>query len=273
MFLQSVTPLLPLRPFIDSFWVFESDFGVPFTSSRVIVPNGKPKIIIPYLNGLLAQDRSGSQERKEGEIHFVGNWDQSVVISSNTRKTGTIIIELTPAGAYRFAKIAMQEVSNQIIGFSDLYGTLGKNLQEQIGNIDYLSEKIRKIQQFLLSQLLVLNQHQGIVDFVTNSIYKSQGRIEIKELEQKTGYSKRYLSLLFNEYIGISPKTLAAIVRFQRFYHLWANAPSPSFYKDDLYQFYYDQSHFIKEFKRFTGYSPVRYAETDNEFGRIFYKE
>ncbi|MDJ1505335.1 helix-turn-helix domain-containing protein [Xanthocytophaga agilis] len=273
MFLQSITPLLPLCPFIDSFWVFESDFGVPYTSSRIIVPNGKAKIIIPYLNGLVAKDESGIRERREGEIHFVGNWDKSVVISSTTRKTGTVIIELTPAGAYRFAKIAMQEVCNQIISFEQLYGTSGKNIQEQIGNTDSLAAKIQQIQQFLLSQLQTLNQHQVIVDFLTDTILKSKGQIEIKTLEQKTGYSKRYLSLLFNEYIGMSPKTLAAIVRFQQFYQLWARTSSSAFYKEELYKYYYDQSHFIKDFKRFTGYSPVRYAETDNEFGRIFYKE
>jgi hypothetical protein len=43
------------------------------------------------------------------------------------------------------------------------------------------------------------------------------------------------------------------------------------FSDDDLYDYYYDQAHFIKEFKRFTGYTPQRYAELGNEFGKAFY--
>ncbi|HLT73624.1 MAG TPA: hypothetical protein VKZ68_01020 [Ohtaekwangia sp.] len=42
---------------------------------------------------------------------------------------------------------------------------------------------------------------------------------------------------------------------------------------DFMYRHFYDQAHFIKEFKRFTGYSPLRFSKSENEFGRIFYKE
>lgn len=95
--------------------------------------------------------------------------------------------------------------------------------------------------------------------------------VSIKEIETQTGYSKRYLDMLFKEHVGVSPKRLASIARFQIFYELWAKGKSKTFFKDDLYTYYYDQSHFIKEFKRFTGFTPQRFAEINNEFGRIFY--
>ena len=46
---------------------------------------------------------------------------------------------------------------------------------------------------------------------------------------------------------------------------------SPTFLRNNLYTYYYDQSHFIKEFKRFTGFTPQKYHEIVNEFGRAFY--
>ena len=102
-------------------------------------------------------------------------------------------------------------------------------------------------------------------------IHESHGTVSIKELENQTGYSKRYLDMLFKEHVGVSPKRLASIARFQIFYELWARRKSKTFFKDNLYSYYYDQSHFIKEFKRFTGFTPRKFAEIENEFGRIFY--
>ena len=271
MVLQTLLPEPPLQPYISSIWIFYSDFGLPVTSSRVIVPNGRAKIIIPFKNALFANFNNKVQERQEADIHFVGAWDESVVISSNTRETGTIGIELSPNGAYRFAGVAMQELTNKIFTFAELYGKRGADIQNRIADTEDVLRKVFLIQEFLIDLLRTRSQHQLVVDYVTNAILSADGLIEIKALERKTGYSKRYLSLLFNDYVGVSPKTLAAIIRFQKFYRLWAAQPMPDFYRNHLYNFYYDQSHFIKEFKRFTGYAPRRYAQTENEFGRIFY--
>jgi hypothetical protein len=45
-------PQEQLSPYVASFWVFESSFGVPMTDSRIIVPDGRAKILIPYKNSL-----------------------------------------------------------------------------------------------------------------------------------------------------------------------------------------------------------------------------
>jgi hypothetical protein len=67
-------------------------------------------------------------------------------------------------------------------------------------------------------------------------------------------------------YTGLHHSALT-FTRFQKFYFLWANSKATDFYKHDLYNFYYDQSHFIKELKNFTGgYSPFH-----NKF-RLFVK-
>jgi AraC-like DNA-binding protein len=86
------------------------------------------------------------------------------------------------------------------------------------------------------------------------------------------GYSKRYLDMLFKDHLGISPKTYSGIVRFQSFYKLWANTDNTNFYADNVYEMYYDQAHFIKEFKKYTGHSPKQYANLKNDFGKIFYR-
>jgi AraC-like DNA-binding protein len=91
----------------------------------------------------------------------------------------------------------------------------------------------------------------------------------IKELERRTGFTRRYLDQIFNRHVGLSPKTLAGIFRFQKFYRKWAQGLPYEALKEEINDYYYDQAHFTKEFKRMTGYSPGRFARgVINEFGR-----
>jgi AraC-like DNA-binding protein len=273
MQLTPITPFPQLSSFIRSFWLFESDFGNPLTSSRVIAPNGCVKIILPFENELFASSNSLSQQHCEGKIQFVGISDEPYVISTHSRRSGTIIIELTPQGACTFAPFGMDEVANNIVLFTDIYGHAGYQVEEHLRNtVDPLA-KATLLQQFLVTRLIPLRSQQMIVNYAVTAINQTYGKVTISQLEQRTGYSKRYLDILFKRFVGLSPKTLSSITRFQYFHTLWAQNPSPGFYRDEVFRFYYDQSHFIREFKRFSGYTPEQYAVTDNEFGRIFYKD
>lgn len=273
MLLKFIQPVPELQPYIDTMWVFESDFGVPVTDNRVIAPNGKAKIMVMYENPLFTNLDNVITTYKEHEILFIGIWDKPVVIGSNTRTTGTIGIELTPKGAYRFSKLPMYQLANLIFCFADIYGKEGAQLQEQMANTIAVGNKVDLIQQFLTGQLRKQNRSNGIVDYTVDLISSTYGLVEIKELERKTGYTKRYLDILYKEHLGISPKTLSTIIRFQHFYKLWANTDATDFFREAVYELYYDQSHFIKEFKRYTGYTPRQYAQAKNEFGKIFYKK
>ena len=77
----------------------------------------------------------------------------------------------------------------------------------------------------------------------------------------------------FTDKLGISPKNLSTIIRFKQYYNAVANNAELSFMKNDFYDFYYDRSHFMKEFKRFTGLSYSGFENKTNDFGKLFYKE
>jgi methylphosphotriester-DNA--protein-cysteine methyltransferase len=96
------------------------------------------------------------------------------------------------------------------------------------------------------------------------------GRVSIRQLEKITGYSRRYLDILFQRHVGLSPKVLAEIFRFQRLYGKLAELQSSEDLKDDVFDDYYDQAHFVKEFKQMTGYAPGKFLrEVPNQLGRL----
>ncbi len=273
MILKRIVPHPELQPFIDTFWIFESDFGVPTEDTRVIAPNGKAKFIYSYLNGLSTIEDYIQTDYKEHDIFFIGIWDKPVTLTSKATATGTIGIELTPNGLHRFTRLPAFEIVNKIYSFTDIYGVAGRNLIEKLANTPAVDNKVAYIQEFLIDIIRLTNRSNPLIDCSVGLIKKSAGLITIRELQDKMGYSRRYIDMLFKEHVGISPKTYSGIVRFQSFYEHWANTEKEDFYSEDLYNFYYDQAHFIKEFNRYTGHSPKQYAGLKNEFGKIFYKK
>jgi AraC-like DNA-binding protein len=267
--LEFINPRPELKLYITKIWLFENNTGL-VNHGTLIAPNARPKIIIPYNNALTTTDNKKTAICNEGDISFIGIRDVPVTLGTPPVATGSIGIELTTQGAYKFLNIPMHEITNNLFSFSELYGISGKVLLQKMINEESPGKKVNLIQDFLFKQLQQKQRISSIIDYSVNFISSLHGLLSIKELERKTGYSKRYLDLLFKDHLGISPKTYSTIVRFQHFYKHLSKAEAFNSDKLSFLELYYDQAHFIKEFKRYTGYTPIKFKNVNNDFGKHF---
>ena len=261
-----------LRPYIDKMWVFECSGKLPSDDLKLVVPNGNIKLSIFSVNGITATVNGKSITSREGSINLTGLVD--VPLSLDTEKdifAETIGIEFNPKGAYRFFQFNFNEVKNQIYQLDDIMGPVGKQLEEMVINAPSVRGKIDVVQEFLVKRL---RQNNGdlIFEFCVDKIISSKGRITVKELEKKTGYSSRWLNLKFVDKIGVSPKNLSSIIRFSEYYRAFTSENSKETFRNEFYDHYYDQSHFIKNFKHYTGLLPSGIERSSNDFGRKFYQ-
>lgn len=257
-----------LRPYIMAFWVFESPLGMPQNDTNLAAPNGCPKLIILCDNSLEAIADGQRQLSREG-LYFVGNRDTATFVRSAPRKTTIIGIEFRPHGAFPVFGIPMQETANRVLDWESVVGSWDGEVWERFRNLPKVSSRVALIQAQLVRLLARNYRDNRLMDFCVNSLELTYGRMTIRELEQKTGYTHRYLELLFRQHVGFPPKVLADIFRFQKFYRRWARGLSYDLLREDLYDYYYDQAHFTKEFKRMTGHSPRKFIlHVQNDFGR-----
>lgn len=267
---QHIHPHPMLQPFIEKIWLFNCDGKMPVEDFKLVVPNGNIKLTLPIRNGIIADMHGQRYSSKENSICLTGVVDVPLILDvKEDTPASTIGIEFNPKGAYRFFHLSFDELKNQIFLFDDLFNRKGKMLEEQIANAFSIAEKINLLQNFLLSQLSVYGE-DNIFDYCIAEICKSNGAISIAGLEKKTGYSSRWLNMKFSEKLGISPKNFSAIIRFKQYFQLFTSGQL--YYKKDFYQYYYDQSHFIKSFKRFTGHLPSHFDHRLNDFGKKFYE-
>ncbi len=272
MKLEHIQPPPELKPYIGKMWVFENNGRLPDEDMKLIVPNGMVKLVIPYRNGLLGKYKNWYHLSKEASITLIGIADSPAIVDVvDDAPHGNIGIEFSPIGAYRFFRIRHSELKNKIFPLTDIFGKSAQHINERIANAELIGEKIQIIQSYLLN-LLSHSEPDLILDYCLQQIARSKGLVTVTELEKKTGYSSRWIYEKFIEKVGLSPKNLSSVTRFMQFYEESAKNPNADFFKKEIYNFYYDQAHFIKDFKRFTGLSPSTFIKSGNEFGHIFYK-
>ena len=95
-------------------------------------------------------------------------------------------------------------------------------MRDVLVNLPDVNQKIAVIQDELILLLRRNDKGDRLVKYCVELLRSKGGRLSVRELEQDTGNSRRYLSLVFKEHVGLSPKVLAGIFRIQTFYRKWA---------------------------------------------------
>ncbi|WP_438447209.1 helix-turn-helix domain-containing protein [Gorillibacterium sp. sgz5001074] len=265
-----VVPHPQLVPYIGRMWVLEGEYGVDAHAHKLISPNGMIKLILIYKGQVRSELEGHSRLFPESSLAVVGQTLEPSVIDP-LGPFGTIGIEFHPAGVYKLFPFALHELTNGFHFGDELFGSAVRELQDRIGEEPDVDSKLRAVQQFLLQRLQDSSRDHLLTEYAVDRIIRSQGTLRIEELCADTGYTRRHLGRLFQEHVGISPKELAAITRFQVFYrHLSTGRVLDMM---ELYDYYYDQSHFAKEFKRWTGMNPREFAMQQHLLGKVFHRE
>jgi len=260
-----VAPHPLLSPYVAKIWVFESSGRLPVQERKLIVPNTNLKLTLTYRNGIAASVGAKSFLQRENELSLTGLIDAPVTLDPyEDSETGTIIIEFNPLGAYRFFQLGFTGVKNEIANLTDLTGKEATVLCSRLTDTTDVNRKLRLLQDFLIRQL-ERNPADAIYDHCIQRITATNGLITVARLEKETGYSARWLHRKFSEHLGTGAKNLAEIVRFSQFYKAYSTGIPPETLKQYIYQYYYDQSHFLRAFKRFTGTTPTDLQNSMNE--------
>lgn len=159
--------------------------------------------------------------------------------------------------AQSFLKSPVSAFVGQHAFLEDIWGTEGLFMVEEILTADAVPEIIEIVERNL-SQVLSFNHTPSNSLLLTSMqyMYACKGIISTSDLAEKLSFSERHLRRIFERELGLSPKEMLSIVRFQSMLQELYSGAYSSFTDIAMKYGYYDQSHFIKNFKRYYGILP-----------------
>jgi len=172
-----------------------------------------------------------------------------------------IIIVFNPDGIYRLLGIFANEIRDRIICTGDLFGIRGTQLHDQLAEQPGVEEKISLLNAFFL-QLIPKHSSSNeiLIRASLNFINRNRAGFTLKQLVKHTGYTERHIERTFGEAIGVSPKKFGNILKLHSFIKVLKEKTAHDSITPFCYEVgYFDQSHLIKEFRKYTGITPTQY--------------
>lgn len=201
-------------------------------------------------------------------IQFWGQIVQPLTIKSVGRHS-MFGIRFFAHTASCFLNESIEQFNNHVFDFKDVAGSSAGLLQSRLAETVLLSRRIELVEAFLLQRLSLFERKPNKIRLVNNvmqEITQDDFFENINNVAARYGISSRYLQKIFLQYAGLTPNLFNKINRFQKSLQLIAKAELPLTaiaYKCG----YFDQSHFIKDFKSFTGVTPSSFKpESSTEF-------
>lgn len=259
-------PTPRLANYIKRFWSLEYDAALGAAEPETVLPDGCPEMIFNLSDRFKLLRKDG--EEVQPATVFSGQLSRSITI----RPTGRVAlfgVRFQPAGAWPLGRISMHELTDEICDITDPLGSDGGELELKINAAASFGERKIIFEAFLVKRLASFNG-DAIAQRAAALIQKSAGAISVTALADNMGVAERRLERRFNAAVGISPKMLARIVRFQGVVQSIQQAETPNML-DAVHGFgYFDQSHMIREFKEFSGDTPLSYFEKTHDLSDIF---
>jgi AraC-like DNA-binding protein len=175
-------------------------------------------------------------------------------VFKNSADTGTILVYFREGGAAAFFKEPVYELFGKSVSLDNfMLRSELELLEEQLQEVAGDSGKINIVEQFLLGQMKPTNQDRLIGEALA-WINKIKGNMRITDLLKQLHVSQSSLEKRFRQVVGTSPKKYSSIVRLKHVIQHYR--PGTSLTATAYDAGFYDQAHFIKEFRTFTGESP-----------------
>ncbi len=252
-----------LRPLIKYFWVSDSYGNIDM--NHKILPMANIDLIL-NLSSPISYERNGKTSSTPGNIFFSGLTNKHMMMKQRGR-IRLIGASFFPAGFYPFFEIPVSEFKNISVGLDQLLGRGASELEERIHEAGSLTGKLKILEAFLLSRLdrdacRLDDDGKLIRGFTTTAL-------DIGTFCKNFGIHHRTLERRVNRYVGTSPKQFQRLQRFQSALNRLTTMP-PRNLTGLAHEFdYYDQTHFIKDFKAFTGTPPSLFLKERQAFMQI----
>lgn len=268
---QTYKPHPDLESLISCYWTLEIPAADDAQRQRII-PDGTIEMAF-----ILGDDI----KRYTTEDHFILQ-PRSMVLGQiiepfyiePTGYVDTFAIRFYPYGFANFVTVPIRSLADKETPIEALFEEkIAQKLEQEIIQATNTKQRIEIIERFLLKKLSEPSTVDHIVKTTIDTLISTKGSTSISNILKDDLSKRRQLERKFAKQIGMSPKQLGRVIRLQSALKMLLNEEGENLTNIAYESEYYDQAHFIKDFKEFTGISPKEFLGNENmALSSIFYK-
>jgi len=253
MFYRIIRPSGFLAQFIKYYWVLEINSSEGEISERVI-PTGNIELMFHYKKPfeVVCEEKPYTQYRS-----FICGINNTFSDISAKGDSGVIAVTFYPHGACNFFRFPLQEIEDSSIDLNEIHPSAIRFIEEMISTLTSIEEKIFLIEDFLKQSFKqILNSDLSLIQNGIDLINQREGNIKVSQLASELFTTERSLERKFKTFLGKSPKQYLRIARFRNVLHKLYNTDFTSLTDFSYECSFFDQAHFINDFKSMTGHTP-----------------
>ncbi|HUL16005.1 MAG TPA: helix-turn-helix domain-containing protein [Terriglobales bacterium] len=262
---ELVRPGPPLSRFIEQLWYYQNE---PTSHSKErLMPDGCASLVINLAEeAIRVYDPVDTHKMvRLGRTVFNGPRTECMAIDTD-EQVCVLGISFRPGGAAPFLELPTHELCNVCLNLDDLWGRLAEEMRDRVLSAPTPLAKLRVVETVLLQRLSGLWDEQPIVKYAISNIVQAPQTARIAEVVHATGFTSRRFIELFKRHVGMAPKLFCRVRRFQRVLRGITSGRPVSWTDIALDCGYFDQAHFIHDFREFSGVNPTKYLSDHSGF-------
>lgn len=257
-------PSAPLSRYVDRFYTFERKADQDFELPPVPPGTGLE---------LLIHDQTPLSVKRERLPQAHSVCPRKILHFEKEKQVSFLSVRFK-SGAFRhFSSIPFSELNDTFFSFSDLWEEQGIEVLQRLSTVHSIREKIDILESFLMEMFdKHHDQRNDKWDSIIDELYYHFDDYTIEQIAQKANLSVRQFERGFKAQFGITAKEFQKITRFQEVIKHTLIQKNPDYLQLALDQGYFDQSHFIRNFKSLTEKKPREYFTEDNFENHFYHK-
>lgn len=268
---QTYKPHANLESLVKFYWTLEVPFD-PANQKQKIIPDGCVEMTFNFGDPI---------KRYISESEFVLH-PNAMVMGQRTKSfyiepvgnVDTIAICFYPHGFANFVNESLDNLVDKETPLENLFGKIeSADLEQSMISATNTQQRIEFIERFLLNKLNQKTTIENIVKTTVDTLLSTNGSEPIKRILKDDLSKRRQIERHFKKQIGISPKQLGKVIRLQATLQMMINQKFETLTEIAYENDYFDQNHFIKDFKEFTGITPKEFLGNESMMlSALFYK-
>jgi len=251
----SRAPSPVLAGFVDTLWTgegrlrYQRDRILPSSGGYLLINLGPPQYLI--------RDTTG--ERIPFTDIWISGLQEGPLETEAPHGSAIVGVGLSACGARPWLGADASVIANATLPLAEVLGDAVLRLRDRLLDLRSPSDRLDCVERWLSARLDPRRAPCALTLATLRRLHATNGLLSIQQLCGDAGISRKHLAATFAREVGLSPKQLAGVLRFQHLLARLRESPRPAWSALATEAGYFDQAHFSRDFRRYTGFSPTAF--------------